>query len=513
MGRTQLASQPALGLAGITLVIPVVLVLALGWGGPERSLVVLGPMSTFALPVIAMIAFWWERWPGTMLRAPLTGLVDTVLVALAGIALTIAGQAVVAHVDLRGVFDAGAGPGDAPTFPATMPLAGAIFVAMLELTLVSERWPLGRLNRYAGGLAALAAAWATAVLLYEWLVAGPGSVPSGDFGAALVCVGVLQVAFYVVLRGWPFSVIGSRARRLCSANLAVLGGGLAVYLMLARVAGLDPATISALAGSAVAAGLVVGMLFDGWLESRVVQLIAVAITAALLYAGLLVYAHSVGWTRAEPEEWIAYAGLNAVGAGVILHVAIGHRWPFDRPALGADRASLLPAATGARTLRGMDNVDTHTSLPGVINDAIARIVAIGGLVAVALIHMLQLPDAFEEAGYLGGLFIVAVVASLTLAAVMTRTNDSRAWLAAGGLAGLILLGFVLSRSVGLPGFTDDVGEWSEVPGMASMVVESLLVILTAAVLIPRRLPRPAGAPAPSTVPAGGSTMRPGAAAG
>ena len=519
MRQMRLAGQPALGLAGIALVIPVVVVLGLGWGGPERSLLVLGPMSTFALPVIAMIGFWWERWPGTMLRPPLTGLVDTVLVAMAGIALTIAGQAVVAHVDLRGVFDAGAGPGHAPTFPSTMPLAGAFFVAMLELTLVSERWPLNRLNRYAGGLAALAAAWTVAVLLYEWLVAGPASVPGAEFGAVLVCIGVLQVAFYVVLRGWPFSVIGSRTRRLCGANLAVVGGGFVVYLMLARVAGLDPAIISAVAGSAVAAGLVVGMLFDGWPASllpparaRAAQLISVAVTSALLYAGLRVYAHGVGWTRAEPTEWIAYAGLNAIGAGVILHVAIGHRWPFappatsDQPALGTDRASLLPAATGALTLQGMEITDIQTK--GAMNDAIARIVAIGGLVAIALIHMLQLPDAFEEAGYLGGLFIAAVAASLTLAAVMTRTSDDRAWLAAGGLAGLILLGYVLSRSVGLPGFTDDVGEWSEVPGLASMVAESLLGIVAVAVLVPRRMPLRRASTAPSS--AGAAKMRPAA---
>lgn len=52
---------------------------------------------------------------------------------------------------------------------------------------------------------------------------------------------------------------------------------------------------------------------------------------ALGLAGIRAYAYAVGWTRAEPEEWIAYAGLNAIGAGVILHVAIGHRWPFVAP--------------------------------------------------------------------------------------------------------------------------------------------------------------------------------------
>jgi hypothetical protein len=333
--QQRVARQPALGLAGITLVVPVMVALGVGWGGPERSLLVLGPMSTFALPVIAMVAFWWEDWPGTMLRPPLTGLVDTVIVAVGGIAATIAGQAVVAHADLRGVFDPSAGPDRAPTFPGTMPLAGAIFVAMLELTLVTEGWPLRGLNRFAGGALALAVSWGIAIALEETLVAD-GPVPSGEFGAALVCMGVLQVAFYVVLRGWPFCLIGSCAPRLAVANLVVIAGGFVVYLALLRVADLDAATISAVAGSAVAAGLVVGMLFEGWLGSLAARTIGVAIAAALLYVGLRAYAHAVGWTRAEPDEWIAYAGLNAIGAGVILHVAIGHRWPF---AAGAEVAA------------------------------------------------------------------------------------------------------------------------------------------------------------------------------
>ena len=136
----------------------------------------------------------------------------------------------------------------------------------------------------------------------------------------------------------------------------------------------------------------------------------------------------------------------------------------------------------------MQIIDIHMGIKGALDDAIARVVAIGGLVTIALIHMLQLPDAFAEIGYLGGLFIATVAACLVLAAVLTRTSDTLAWAAAGGLAALVLLGYVLSRSVGLPGFTDDVGEWSEAPGLASMVVESLLVFLTGAVLATRRYP-------------------------
>jgi hypothetical protein len=138
----------------------------------------------------------------------------------------------------------------------------------------------------------------------------------------------------------------------------------------------------------------------------------------------------------------------------------------------------------------MEIIDIHMSIKKTLDDAIARAVAVGGLVAIALIHVLQLPDAFDEIGYLGALFIAAIIGSLLLAAILTRTSDGLVWTATGGLAAVILLCYVVSRSVGLPGFTDDVGEWAGAPGLASMVIEGLLVFLTAAVLLTRRYPMP-----------------------
>ena len=49
---------------------------------------------------------------------------------------------------------------------------------------------------------------------------------------------------------------------------------------------------------------------------------------AALYAALTAYAGSVPFTSATGEEWVAHTGLNAIGVAVILHVAIGRRWPF-----------------------------------------------------------------------------------------------------------------------------------------------------------------------------------------
>jgi hypothetical protein len=160
----------------------------------------------------------------------------------------------------------------------------------------------------------------------------------------------------------------------------------------------------------------------------------------------------------------------------------------------------------------MQIIDIHMGIRSALDDAIARAVAIGGLVTIALIHILQLPDAFAAIGYLGALFIAAVAACLVLAAVMTRTSDDLVWGAAGGLAGLILLGYVLSRSVGLPGFTDDMGEWSEPLGLASMVAEGLLVAVTGAVLVSRH-PMGRAAAAPADTATGGAAMRPGPSVG
>jgi hypothetical protein len=134
-----------------------------------------------------------------------------------------------------------------------------------------------------------------------------------------------------------------------------------------------------------------------------------------------------------------------------------------------------------------------THLKGAVDDALARAITGFGLVAIALIHMLRLPDAFAEIGYLGALFIAAIVAALGLAAILTRTSDDRAWGAAGGLAALLLLCYIISRSIGLPGFTDDIGSWAETPALAAMAVEGLVVFVTTAVLVTRHEPMPRAA--------------------
>jgi hypothetical protein len=47
---------------------------------------------------------------------------------------------------------------------------------------------------------------------------------------------------------------------------------------------------------------------------------------------------------------------------------------------------------------------------------------------------------------------------------------------------MVLTGFVLSRTTGLPQATGDIGNWSEPLGIASMFVEGALIALAGGVL-------------------------------
>jgi hypothetical protein len=49
-----------------------------------------------------------------------------------------------------------------------------------------------------------------------------------------------------------------------------------------------------------------------------------------------------------------------------------------------------------------------------------------------------------------------------------------------------MVGYTLSRTTGLPGSIDDIGNWGQTLGIASLFVEGLLVALSASVVLARR---------------------------
>ena len=101
-----------------------------------------------------------------------------------------------------------------------------------------------------------------------------------------------------------------------------------------------------------------------------------------------------------------------------------------------------------------------------------------GLLAIALIHVLDLPGKWAETRYLGIGYVLVIAASLVLAEINSTRNDKRAMYASAALAIAVLAGFIINRTVGMPNATEDIGNWGEPLGLASLFVEVITVWVT-----------------------------------
>jgi hypothetical protein len=90
------------------------------------------------------------------------------------------------------------------------------------------------------------------------------------------------------------------------------------------------------------------------------------------------------------------------------------------------------------------------------------------LAATGALHLVLVPEYLEEATYIGVLFILGGLASIVIAARLWQTSDRLAWAGGALIAAGMAIGFVLSRSIGLPGFHET--DW-ELSGLASVAIE------------------------------------------
>jgi spore coat protein A, manganese oxidase len=113
------------------------------------------------------------------------------------------------------------------------------------------------------------------------------------------------------------------------------------------------------------------------------------------------------------------------------------------------------------------------------------------LAGVAVTHASDLLDKLLEAPYLAVGFGLLIVGS-GLAALRIAHRGTNKWLERGIAAGSLatVIGYVASRSVGLPQLHSHLGHWVDSWGTASLVVETALVLLAARTrLATVRLPR------------------------
>jgi hypothetical protein len=84
----------------------------------------------------------------------------------------------------------------------------------------------------------------------------------------------------------------------------------------------------------------------------------------------------------------------------------------------------------------------------------------------------------KEPAYAGILFYILEIAGIVAALVLVSGFATLGWVLAVGVSAGPIAGYVLSRGPGLPAYTDDIGNWTEPLGVASLIVEAVLLTLS-----------------------------------
>jgi hypothetical protein len=104
-----------------------------------------------------------------------------------------------------------------------------------------------------------------------------------------------------------------------------------------------------------------------------------------------------------------------------------------------------------------------------------KAVAVLAIVATGLIHLATARESFGEVTYKGVLFVANGVGALVAAVGVSRDRDW-GWLLGALVAGGAFVGYVLSRTVGLPSLPAEPDAWLEPLGVASLIAEAVFLI-------------------------------------
>ena len=141
----------------------------------------------------------------------------------------------------------------------------------------------------------------------------------------------------------------------------------------------------------------------------------------------------------------------------------------------------MPGAISPWETRAPSDVST-TRPEALADDPAVRAVTVIGLIAVGVIHSLEVPGQVSGAVWLTiGFALLAVVAPAAGLWLLLRPS-LLAWEFAGATCALAAAGYVLTRSVPVPGDAGDVRDWLEPLGVASLTIEAVVVILALIIL-------------------------------
>lgn len=109
-----------------------------------------------------------------------------------------------------------------------------------------------------------------------------------------------------------------------------------------------------------------------------------------------------------------------------------------------------------------------------------RLLAAAGAITEAAAHIPVTEAHLHEAPYIGVGFVLLTVAGFLLSELLLIRDSHAVWVSTAVVSMLALLGYLLSRTIGLPQIHDDIGNWTDALGLVALTGEALM--LTAFVL-------------------------------
>jgi hypothetical protein len=165
-------------------------------------------------------------------------------------------------------------------------------------------------------------------------------------------------------------------------------------------------------------------------------------------------------------------------------ISVGAVSKSEWPSSAVDRGAIVTQST----VRMADVVGGFGDRPDVTAPAMA-VQGVGALLAlaVAAVHIADQSGigTLAEPDWVGwGYRLIEIGGVLTALALLLRPPrwGAFAWIAAVLLAIGPLLGYLTSRTLGLPGDTGDIGNWGDWVGTVSLAVEAALILLSAGML-------------------------------
>lgn len=108
------------------------------------------------------------------------------------------------------------------------------------------------------------------------------------------------------------------------------------------------------------------------------------------------------------------------------------------------------------------------------------------LAVIAWVHFKDIPDKLKETDYLGWAYILLVAGCAAAGAWLLSRHPRRGYVLGSVISLGAIIGYVLTRTTGLPHAMDDIGNWAELSGIVALVAEGAFLVLSAVALRPAR---------------------------